>query len=66
MILPHIVKEQRAQFEEIYRDYGRTLAYEHASFAEISMMLAVHPDLADMARAEEGRTGEIFYPPEHH
>lgn len=66
MVPPHVVAEQRAEFEEMYQDYGRTLDYAHAGFAETSMMLAVHPELVDMARAEEGLTGEVFYHPERH
>ena len=64
MIPPHIVAEQRAEFGDIYREYGRTVAYEHAAFAETSMMLAVHPELVDMARAEEGLTDEMYSHPE--
>jgi creatinine amidohydrolase len=64
MVPPHIVAEQRAEFGDIYREYGRTVAYEHAAFAETSMMLALHPELVDMSRAEEGYTDEALSHPE--
>lgn len=64
MVPPHIVAEQRPKFEEIYREYGSVRAYEHGGFAEASMMLALHPELVDMARAEEGYTDEVLSHPE--
>lgn len=65
MVIPTI-REQPAEVEEIYQEYdvSRAQAGVHSGFAETSMMLALHPDLVDMARAEEGRTDDAFYHPD--
>ena len=64
MVMPNI-REQPAEIEEVYREYGvtRPQAGVHSGFAETSMMLAIHPELVDMDRAEEGRADEAFYHP---
>ncbi|HEY65704.1 MAG TPA: creatininase family protein [Caldilineae bacterium] len=65
MVIPNI-REQPAEIEEIYREYGisRAQAGVHSGFAETSMMLALHPELVDMDKAEEGRADEAFYHPD--
>jgi creatinine amidohydrolase len=66
MVMPNI-RAQPAEIEEIYQEYGvtRAQAGAHSGFAETSMMLAIHPDLVNMDRAEEGRADEAFYHPDH-
>jgi len=65
MVIPNI-REQPGRTEEIYREYGvtRPQAGVHSGFAETSMMLALHPELVHMDRAEEGRADEAFYHPD--
>lgn len=66
MVVPNI-RDVPSEASEVYRDYGvsRPQAGVHSGFGETSMMLAVHPDLVDMDRAEEGRADEQFYHPDY-
>ncbi|NPV10098.1 MAG: creatininase family protein [Anaerolineae bacterium] len=66
MVVPNI-RELAGGVTEVYEEYGvtRPQAGVHAGFGETSMMLAVHPDLVDMDRAEAGRADEEFYHPDH-
>lgn len=52
--------------KKVYQDYEvrRGEAGAHGGFDETSMMLAVHPELVNMERAEDGRSDEEFYAPE--
>ena len=65
MVMPNI-REQPAELKEIYQEYGvtRAQAGAHSGFAETSMMLALHPELVNMDRAEEGRADDAFYHPD--
>ncbi len=66
MIMPNI-REVPGGAQDIYAEYGvtRPRAGVHSGFGESSIMLALHPDLVDMSRAEEGRADEEFYHPHY-
>jgi creatinine amidohydrolase len=65
MVMPNI-REQPAELKEIFQECGvtRAQAGAHSGFAETSMMLALHPELVNMDRAEEGRADDAFYHPD--
>jgi len=65
MVMPNI-RDISSEVKRLYEEYGisRPQAGVHAGFTETSMMLALHGEMVDMDRAEEGRADEAFYHPD--